>query len=68
MKVFPSMEEINPTKEMVQAAQALNEGPVVVLYKDGNTIRMETRDGDDPYVWRDNKWHPMKNWMGSFKK
>lgn len=60
MKVSPNFEAINPTKEMIKAASLLNEGPVILWYKDGSQIRMETREGDDPYVWRGGKWVRMK--------
>ena len=36
-------------------------GPEPRPDRDGNVIRMETEDGDDPYVWRNstNIWQPM---------
>lgn len=54
------MNEINPTVEMIQQAGLLNEGPILIVYKDDNAIRMETRDGNDPYVWRGGKWCRMR--------
>ena len=65
MKMSPSFEAINPTKEMVKQASLLNEGPTILWYKDGNAIRMETRDGIDPYVWRSGKWKRMKPGWGN---
>jgi hypothetical protein len=46
-------------EEMKSAAKALNEGELLIVYRDGNTIRCETEYGDDPYVWRDDRWAVM---------
>ena len=59
MKKNKDFEEIVATKEMVIQADLLLEGPILIIYKDQNDIRMETIDGIDPYVWRDNKWRKM---------
>jgi len=54
------MKEVRPTKKMSEKAKALNEGRILIVYKDGHAIRMETENGDDPYVWRDNEWRRMR--------
>jgi len=49
------MKEINANilpSRMLDAAEALHEGDILIAYKDGSTIRMETAEGIDPYVWR----------------
>lgn len=52
--------ELTPTEEMRYEAERLNEGGIMVVYSDGgNRICMETVEGTDPYVWRDNAWRPM---------
>ena len=56
-------EEIKPTEEMLMRASALGTGKVLVVYRDGNAIRMETENGEDPYVWRDGRWRPMRAMM-----
>ena len=48
------------TSEQKRAAEELNEGDVIFLYKDKTSLRMETEDGEDPYVWRNNNWIAMK--------
>ncbi len=53
------MSEIRPTRAMVEAAARLNEGPILIVYRDGSAIRMETDQGDDPYVWRGGAWARM---------
>ena len=53
------MKEIKLTEEQNKAAVALNEGEVLCAYRDGNTIRMETKEGEDPFVWRNGKWRRM---------
>lgn len=52
--------ELTPTEEMKYEAQKLNEGSIMVVYCDDNTIRMETTLGENPYVWRHNTWIPMR--------
>lgn len=54
------MEKINPTVEMVKQAEFLNQGPILIVYKDDNAIRMETDTGNDPYIWRGGKWCRMR--------
>lgn len=54
------MKEYKPTRDMIIAAKLLNEGDIIFCYLDGKAIRMETEDGEDPYVWRHNKWVPMR--------
>lgn len=54
------MMEIKPTAEMIEAAKKLGTGSIIYCYQDGTSIRMETEDGNDPYVWRNNEWRPMK--------
>ena len=53
------MREITPTDDMIKAAIPLNEGDIMVVYNDNNAIRMETTDGEDPFVWRSNT----KTWI-----
>ncbi len=52
-----SLDKVPP--EMLEAAKLLEEGPVLIVYRDGNAIRMETEQGEDPYVWRDSAWTAM---------
>lgn len=54
------MEIIEPTVEMIKESLKLNTGSIMVVYKDHNTIRMETELGMNPYVWRNNTWREMK--------
>lgn len=54
------IQEIEPTEEMVEAARLLKTGKIIYCYRDGTSIRMETENGRDPYVWRDNEWRPMR--------
>ena len=54
------MQKIKLATEQQQAAIKLNEGKVIFSYKDGNTIRMETENGEDPYVWRNGEWRRMR--------
>lgn len=51
---------MEPTPEMQKAAEQLGQGPLLVVYRDGNAIRCETEHGFDPYVWRDGTWRPMR--------
>lgn len=51
--------EIKPTEEMVKKAKELNEGKILIVYKDYNSIRMETEEGLVTYVWRNNNWKEM---------
>jgi hypothetical protein len=46
---------------MRKAAACLKEGPLLIVYKDGNTVRCETEKGEDPYVWRKGRWCKMKS-------
>lgn len=55
------MDNVMLSKEMMAAAQSLGEGPVLVVCRDGNAIRMETENGDGPYVWRGYCWRTMRN-------
>jgi hypothetical protein len=57
------MKEIKLTKLQKEEAKKLGEGKVIVAYLDGKAIRMETENGEDPFVWRNNKWRRM-NWYG----
>lgn len=50
----------NIPNAMRKEAVKLKEGPLLIVYKDGNSIRCETEKGEDPYVWRNNKWHCMR--------
>ena len=50
------MKEIEPHVAMIMAAKDLNEGEILIVYLDENCVRMETKEGNDPYVWRNNKW------------
>lgn len=54
------MKEITLTQVQIDAASDLNEGRVLYAYLDGTSVRMETENGADPYVWRGGKWIPMK--------
>lgn len=54
------MYAITPTKEMVNAAKELKTGAIMIVYKDDNAIRMETLSGENPYVWRGEKWRVMR--------
>ncbi len=58
-RVHPYMNEISPTKVMVEQAELLKEGKILIVYRDFNTIRMETESGQNPYVWRSGCWKPM---------
>lgn len=51
---------VKPTKEMIDAAKKLHTGRLIFVYKDGNTIRAETENGLDPYVWRNGQWRAMR--------
>jgi hypothetical protein len=42
-------------------ARELNEGMVTFSYRDGSDVYIETEDGIDPYVWRDNTWKSTKD-------
>ena len=53
------MKEISLTMEQKKAAENLNEGKVIYSYLDGKNIRMETEEGDDPFVWRVDRWKRM---------
>ena len=53
------MTKITPTTQMIAAAKQLNTGPIIYTYRDGNAVRMETEYGDDPYVWRRDRWRAM---------
>lgn len=46
-------------QDMLEAARLLNEGPVLIVYRDGTAVRMETEQGEDPYIWRGSTWVPM---------
>jgi len=46
-------------RQMKDAAQKQNLGKILVVYNDAGAIRMETEDGEDPYVWRKGRWKPM---------
>lgn len=48
------------TKDQKRAAEELNEGDVIFFYKDATSLRIETEDGEDPYVWRNGNWVKMK--------
>lgn len=50
---------VKPSSEMIEAAAKLNEGPIMIVYRDYNTIRMETEKGEDTFVWRGGKWKRM---------
>lgn len=52
--------KLKPTREMVIRADELNEGGIMIVYKDHNAIRMETMDGEDPFVWRNSNWRRMR--------
>jgi len=53
--------ELTPTEEMKYEANRLNEGGIMVVYCDaGNSIRMETITGENPYVWRNGTWRVMR--------
>jgi len=54
------IKEVTLTKEQKDAAKVLGTGEVIFAYFDGKSIHMETEVGKDPYVWRNNKWVPMK--------
>lgn len=54
------MIEVELTYEQHEAAKTLKEGPVVYSYLDNHAVRMETREGVDPYVWHGDKWVPMR--------
>jgi len=47
---------------LVLAAAKLRQGPIICSYRDGRAIRMETRDGINPYVWRgrNSRWQIMR--------
>ena len=45
------MSEIKLTNEQYQKARDLGEGAVLCAYLDGRAIRMETEEGEDPFVW-----------------
>lgn len=53
------MKTIQLNEAQLEAAAALNEGPVAYAYLDEQEVRMETEEGNDPYVWRRGKWVPM---------
>jgi len=55
------MKEIKLTEQQKKAAHTLLEGDVIFAYLDGTAIRMETDLGQDPYVWHNDKWVPMRN-------
>ncbi len=46
---------------MIVAAEKLQEGGILFVYQDDEAIRMETVEGEDPYVWRYDTWVPMRN-------
>lgn len=54
------MTQVTLTIEQQAAAEKLREGKVLIAYRDGNAIRMETEYGRDPYVWRDG-WRRMRS-------
>ena len=54
------MKQIELSSAQRAAGEKLGEGLVVFAYRDGNTIRMETARGKDPWVWRGGEWRMMK--------
>jgi len=54
------MESITLTEDQKTKARALNEGAILIAYRDGSVLRMETAKGVDPYVWRENQWRAME--------
>jgi len=46
--------------EMLLKARALKEGKILSVYEDRGVIRMETEEGENTYVWRNNTWREMK--------
>lgn len=62
MKKFNEYQKLeNITKLMQEKAKALKEGKILIVYKDGTCIRMETERGVDPYVWRKGNWRKMRD-------
>jgi hypothetical protein len=53
------VKEVELTAVMLKEAETLGEGQVLISYLDGTSIRMETEEGEDPYVWRQDHWQPM---------
>lgn len=53
------MKTIQLTQAQLEAAEALQEGPVAYAYLDDQEVRMETEEGNDPYVWRRGTWVSM---------
>lgn len=54
------MDEAKLTVDQLQKALSLKEGEVLAAYWDHHALRMETEEGEDPYVWRDNQWRRMQ--------
>ena len=52
--------EIKLNKVQNDAANKLGEGKVIYSYLDCKAIRMETEEGEDPWVWRNDKWVRMQ--------
>ena len=54
------MNPIALNQKQKKAAENLKEGAILAAYRDDNSIRMETKNGENPYVWRENNWRAMK--------
>jgi hypothetical protein len=53
---------------MQQQAKQLNSGQILFVYRDGQSIRLETEFARDPYVWRNNTWRRMRRPLKSFSQ
>jgi len=62
-----NLRQILPSLLMKKKAEDLNEGRLLIVYKDGSSVRAETENGQNTYVWRNEEWHPMKSRMETSK-
>ena len=51
----------NVPTAMTKAARKLKLGELLIVYRDEKAIRCELEDADDPYVWRNGRWWPMRS-------
>lgn len=55
------VKKIQLAKRMIEQAERQDLGKIIFAYKDGNIIRMETENGEHPFVWRKETWREMRN-------
>lgn len=48
------------SSQMINEAVKLGTGKILCAYRDGTSVRLETENGENPYVWRDGRWREMQ--------